>query len=178
MLKVGRILAMCAALLAAGSTATADQEFHTVRLPLLSTGAVGHPALRSGHVIDIHSDGDATAGHELYMVNGAAPHTPYTVVLDLNLSGCGGPGPMLPFANGVVVTTDDRGNGTGSVFLSQDELAGVVGLTLGISWRLVVGPQIVIEPTTGLPIALGGVTAYTTGACIPVFIDDNANGRP
>jgi hypothetical protein len=178
MLRVGRLLAIFGALLSAGSPATADQEFHTVRLPLQSTGAVGHPPLRSGHVIDIHSDGDATAGHELYMVNGAAPNTPYSVVLDLNLSGCGGPGPMLPFANGVVVTTDAHGSGTGSVFLSQDQLSLVVGLTLGISWRLVVNPQIVIEPTTGLPIAIGGVTAYTTGACIPVFIDDNANGQP
>jgi hypothetical protein len=178
MRKVGRLLALFAALLAAGSPATADQEFHTVRLSLLATGASGHPALRSGHVIDIHSDGDSTAGHELYMVSGAAPNTAYSVVLDLNLSGCGGPGPMLPFANGVVVTTDARGNGTGSVFLSQEQLAGVVGLTLGITWRLVVGPTIVIEPTTGLPIAIGGVTAYTTGACIPVFIDDNANGQP
>jgi hypothetical protein len=53
-----------------------------------------------------------------------------------------------------------------------------VGLTLGISWRLVVNPTIVIEPSSGLPIAIGGVTAYTTGACIPVFIDDNANGQP
>lgn len=178
MLRVGRLLAIFAALLAAGSPATADQEFHTVRLPWLATGAPGHPPLRAGHVIDIHSDSDATAGHELYMVNGAAPNTPYTVVLDINLSGCGGPGPLLPFANGVVVTTDDQGKGTGSVFLGQEQLRIVVGLTLGITWRLVVNPQIVIEPGTGLPIALGGLSAYTSGACTPVFIDDNTNGQP
>jgi len=164
------------ATLALTAPALADQEFHTVRLPWIATGAAGHPELRSGHVIDIHSDGDSTAGHELYMVNGAAPLTGYTVVLDLNLSGCGGPGPMLPFANGVVIQTDEHGKGTDSIFLSQDDLAGVVGLTLGISWRLVVDPTIVIEPTTGLPIALGGVSAYTSGPCIPVFIDDNLNG--
>ena len=170
--------ALLVTLLALPSSGAADQEFQSVRLPLLATGAAGHPPLRSGDVIDIHSDGDSTAGHELYMVNGAAANAAYSVVLDLNLSGCDGPGPMLPFANGVIVTTDDRGNGTGSVFLSQDQLAGVVGLTLGISWRLVVNPVIVIEPTTGLPIAIGGTTAYTTGGCIPVFIDDNQNGRP
>ena len=171
----GAVLALT---IAFATPAVADQEFHTIRLPWIATGAPGHPELRSGHVIDIHSDGDSTAGHELYMVNGAAPLTDYSVVLDLNLSGCAGPGPMLPFANGVVVSTDSHGKGTASIFLSQDDLAGVVGLTLGISWRLVVGPTIVIEPTTGLPIALGGVTAYTSGECVPVFIDDNQNGAP
>jgi hypothetical protein len=178
MLKSVALSAMVATLVVLPQSGSADQEFHSVRLPLLATGAVGHPELRSGHVMDIHSDGDSTAGHELYMVNGAAPNTGYSVVLDLNLSGCGGPGPMLPFANGVVVTTDDRGNGTGSVFLSQEDLTLVVGFTLGISWRLVVNPTIAIEPTTQLPIALGGTTAYTTGACIPVFIDNNQNGQP
>src|SRR5262245_40978552 len=81
-------------------SAHADQEFHSVRLPLVATGAPGHPVLKAGHVIDIHSDGDRPAGHELYMVNGAAPATGYSVVLDLNFGGCGAPGPIVPFANG------------------------------------------------------------------------------
>jgi len=158
--------------------AVADQEFHTLRLPLTALGAPGHPDLRAGHVIDIHSDSDNTAGHELYQVSGAAPLTDYTIVLDLNLSGCGGPGPMVPFANGVVLSTDARGNGNASTVLTQDDLAGVVGLNLGISWRLVVGPTVFVDPGSGLPLAVGGVSAYSTGDCVPVFIDDNQNGRP
>jgi hypothetical protein len=100
------------------------------------------------------------------------------VVLDLNFGGCSAPGPTVPFANGVVVTTDAHGNGTGSVFLSQDQLNQVAGLTLGIVWRLVVNPTIVFNTDLMLPLAIGGTTAYTTQTCIPVFIDDNENGQP
>src|SRR2546426_3075294 len=94
----------------------ADQLFHTVRLSLGLTpdGAVaGHPALRSGHVVDIHPNGPVNGAHERYQLNGAKPNTAYEVMLRVFTDNCGGAPSSLDRLKTVTLTTDQHGNAQG-----------------------------------------------------------------
>jgi hypothetical protein len=77
------LLGTLAGVLATPLTGSADQLFHSVRLPFVLTteGAIENPPLRSGHVIDIHPNGPVYGAHERYVVNGAKPNHSYDVVL-------------------------------------------------------------------------------------------------
>ncbi len=138
--------------------AVADQSQHTTRLPLSVTAAgaaAGHPALRSGQVVNTHTSGPVNFAIEDYMINGAKPTTAYTVLLLLYAGSCSGPF-AFPFANGAVLTTDAQGDAHGQAKISPAQVTafGLHDTDWGIAWTLVAG----------------GVTAYTT-ACTQVHID-------
>ena len=143
--------------LAAGTT-FADQSQHTTQLALTLTPAgalAGHPALRSGHVVNTHTSGPVNFAIEDYMVNGAKPNTTYQVWLRLFGGSCAGLF-LIAIPNGATLATDAQGNAHSQHKISPAEVAGM-GLhnkDFGIVWTL----------------AAGSVSAYTT-TCTNVHID-------
>jgi hypothetical protein len=138
---------------ALSSVALADDTFHSQRLTLTTTGALAdHPDLRSGQVVDIHTNGPQIGALERYMVNGAKANTSYDVTLLLFLGGCSGE------SAGVLTTTtletDARGNAQGQKVFTAEDLVPYAGLVFGIRWTLV----------------SGGVAVYQT-VCIKVAVD-------
>jgi hypothetical protein len=136
----------------------ADQLFHTVRLSLELTpdGAMdGHPALRSGHVVDIHPNGPVNGAHERYLLNGAKPNTAYDVVLRIFDGSCAGPAdPSLDPLKTVTLTTNRQGNAQGKFdFPAMAPLPAPI--FLGVRWTLV---------------DENGVVAYDTD-CITIGVD-------
>jgi hypothetical protein len=137
----------------------ADQTFHTTRLPLILTTdgtAAGHPALQSGHVVDIHANGPKIYALERYMINGAKPNTDYQVQLSVSLTGCNGPQNVLvPTA---LLVTNAQGNAYGNFTFTPAAVASSglhADMTLGITWMLL----------------SGGIAAYQTPSCINVPLD-------
>ena len=136
------------------STASlADQVFHSQRLALTDTGALAeHPALRSGQVVDIHTNGPQIGALERYLLNGAKANASYDVTLRLFDGGCDGdPAGLLTNAT---LETDTHGNTQGQKVFTAQDLAPFAGLVFGIQWELV----------------SDGVIAYQT-RCISVAID-------
>ena len=135
----------------------ADQLFHSVRLSLVLTpgGAVaGHPALRSGHVVDIHPNGPINGAHERYLLNGAKPNTTYEVVLRVFDGSCAGLVSSLDPLPTVTLTTDKQGNAQGKFdFPAAAPLPAPI--FFGVRWTLV---------------DESGVVAYDTD-CITVGLD-------
>jgi hypothetical protein len=113
------VLAGVFALVLTPSTAGfADQVFHTERLPFVLTAqgeAVGHPALRSGQVVDIHPNGPVNGALERYMINGAKPDTEYAVVLRIfdDVDCAGAPNPVFDPIMTTILKTDQHGNAHG-----------------------------------------------------------------
>src|SRR6266498_1721276 len=108
--------AILAMLLVAPQAGVADQLFHTVRLSLVLTpdgAAAGHPALRSGHIVDIHPNGPVNGAHERYLLNGAKPNTAYDVVLRVFDGNCAGAPSGFDRLRTVTLTTDQHGNAQG-----------------------------------------------------------------
>jgi hypothetical protein len=152
------LLIMLLAMAVTAGPTFADQSQHTARLSLSVTAAgtaAGHPELRSGHVVNTHTNGPVNFAIENYMVNGAKPDTSYAVVSLLLTGSCSGP-LAFPFANGAVLTTDARGDAHGQAKISPAQVAtfGLHDTDWGITWTLVAD----------------GVTAYTT-TCSQVHID-------
>jgi hypothetical protein len=131
--------ALLTLLLAAPRAGVADQLFHTVRLSFRLTpdGALaGHPALRSGHVVDIHPNGPVNGAHERYQLNGAKPNTAYAVVLRVFTDTCGGAPSGFDRLTTVTLRTDQHGNAQGKF----DFPAGPpppTPLVVGVRWTLV-----------------------------------------
>ena len=75
-LRVSSIVAVAALVmsLAMAVPASADQAFHTQRIPL---SAVGDAPLKSGAVIDIHTQGPTIYAQERYVLVGAEAGTTY-----------------------------------------------------------------------------------------------------
>ena len=155
MISIVLLVGALAILGALAPVVLADQVYHSERLPFSLTGdgaAAGHPALRSGHVINIHPNGPVNGALERYMVNGASPNTDYDVVLEAFGGGCGG-GSLFVLTT-TTLETNQKGNAHGQGFFSPADLAPLSGATVGAQWTLVAG----------------GVGAYQT-ACTTVVID-------
>src|SRR5712692_8607956 len=135
----------------------ADQLFHTVRLSLMlmpDGAAAGHPALRSGHVVDIHPNGPVNGAHERYLLNGAKPKTAYDVVLRVFDNNCAGAPSGFDRLKTVTLTTDQHGNAQGKFdFPAMAPLPEP--LFFGVRWTL---------------LDANGVVAYDTD-CITVGLD-------
>jgi hypothetical protein len=116
------------------STAWADQAYHTERLPFEAVN--GDPVLRSGHVINAHSNGPIRYAREDYMVNGAAPNETYDVVIQVFFGeSCeGDPNLALPTAQ---ILTNANGQGHAShVFVPDDVAPFNPPLTVHARWVL------------------------------------------
>ena len=113
----------------------------------------GHPELRSGHVVDIHTNGPVNGAFERYLINGAKSETNYQVILQVFQGGCKGAF-LFPLQT-TTLTTNKQGNAQGKAAFTPQDLAPFAGQVFGIQWTLV---------------DEGGVTAYET-ICIPVAVD-------
>lgn len=129
--------------------ASADQTFHTARIPLLPVS--GAP-LQSGAVVDVHANGPVIYAQERYLLVGAAPNTTYQVQIAAYVPAdttCSTPLETVPEAT---LTTNRVGNGeAGFTFApSQAPPAG----TYNLQWS----------------VLSGGVVVYQT-ACTSVALD-------
>ena len=130
--------------------ASADQAFHTQRIPL---SAVADAPLKSGAVIDIHAQGPTIYAQERYVLVGAAPGTTYQVTL-LVYSDPACAALLFPVPT-VTLTTNAAGNAHGKATFYPQDVEGLPRTTYYIDWQISVH---------------GGAVAYTTG-CIPVVLD-------
>lgn len=146
-----------ALVLAPLTAVVADQLFHSVRLSLVLTpdgAAAGHPALRSGHVIDIHPNGPINGAHERYLLNGAKPNTTYKVMLRVFDNNCAGPAdPTLDPLSTVTLTTNKQGNAEGKFdFPATAPLPSPI--FFGVRWTLVDGNDVVAYDTDCITVGL------------------------
>jgi hypothetical protein len=132
--------------LAMAVPASADQAFHTQRIPL---SAVADAPLKSGAVIDIHTQGPTIYAQERYVLVGAEAGTTYQVTL-LVYSDPGCTALLFPIPT-ATMTTNAAGNAT----FSPQDVQGLARTTYYIDWQISVQ---------------GGAVAYSTG-CIPVVLD-------
>src|SRR5829696_8293886 len=136
--------------MAMAAPASADQAFHSQRIPL---SAVTGAPLKSGAVIDIHTEGPMIYAQERYVVVGAEPETTYQVTLLIYTDpACSALLFPIPTAT---MTTNAAGNTQGKATFYPQDVAGLPRTTYYIDWQI--GVQ-------------GGAVAYTTG-CTPVALD-------
>jgi hypothetical protein len=152
------ILVGTLALLAPSTGVRADQDFHTERLPLTLTAEGAetdppHPALRSGHVVDIHANGPQIGALERYMINGARANSSYEVVLEVFAGDCDGA--ELDPVTTTTLETNRQGNAHGGFVFSAADLVPFQGAIIGVQWTLVDEE---------------GIIAYET-PCIVVTVD-------
>jgi hypothetical protein len=129
------------------SSAAADQAFHTAHAGLIP---VGSASLHSGFVNDVHTNGVRIYAQERYQLNGAAPDTTYSVVLEIAFADatCSVADLTIPTAT---FTTNRSGNGkAGFTFY----FPGPAASDLFIKWV----------------VSAAGVPQYETG-CVPVALD-------
>ena len=133
-------LGMCATILLSSPIASADQTYHSERLDLQLTqagAAEGHPALRSGQVVNIHPNGAINGAIERYMINGAKMNTRYHVeilVFDSADKQClGDPIFFVPTAT---MTTNAQGSAHGQGHFSRADLVPFKGAVLPVNWSL------------------------------------------
>jgi hypothetical protein len=127
------------------SIASADEVYHSERLPFHATGAVGHPQLAAGHIANIHPDGPVVGAIQTYVITGARPNTTYDVVETL-FAGCSAGDAQLFSLRWTTLTTDKHGDGIARNVISAEALAPFSGMTVGAIWTL----------------EHGGVVAYRT----------------
>jgi hypothetical protein len=149
------LLAIALAGLAVGSlapVARADSSFHSDRIPLMPVS--GTP-LQSGFVVDIHTNGPTVYALERYVLNGAEPHTTYSVVSQVYLDPTCGGSPLLAIPD-ATLQTNVAGNGEASNIIVPDLItqSGLHNTTLGIIWQ----------------VQSGGTVVYQT-SCISVHLD-------
>ena len=151
-LRMSGIVAVAAlvASLAMAVPASADQAFHTQRIPL--SPVAGAP-LQSGAVIDIHTQGPTIFSQERYLLVGAQADTTYQVTL-LVYSDPGCTALLFPIPT-ATMTTNAAGNAHGKATFSPQDVQGLARTTYYLVWQVSVQ---------------GGAAAYRTG-CIPVVLD-------
>jgi hypothetical protein len=122
-------------------TAAADRVYHTERLDL--SGAGGAPG--GGMIVNIHANGPAVYAHEVYLLRHAVPGT-YQVSLTLFPTSldCTGPSQGIPTA---MIETNAVGNGRADVKFTPEDVGGLRGTTVSISWS-VTGPATYVTDCT------------------------------
>jgi hypothetical protein len=131
--KLGVLVAAAACAAALAPPAAADIVYHSEHLKLTSVG--GAP-LQSGFVENIKAEGPQVYAHEIFVLNGALPHTTYTVKRNLFPFD-----PSCSGANGVFtsdvgsLTTNAAGNARDDTKVTPDEVAGFEGVH-GVKWTV------------------------------------------
>ena len=131
-------LTLCSlVLLATAPGAAADRFYHSQHLDLQPVGA---SPLDAGFVENIHANGPIVYGHEIYVLEGAAPNTTYQVTLLLYPfdPSCSTAPVAVPTAQ---LTTNGVGNGQADfVFRPSDVPPEIRNATHGIRWTIT-GPS-------------------------------------
>jgi hypothetical protein len=137
-------------LMALAVPASADQAFHTQRFPLF---AVADAPLKSGAVIDVHTEGPKIYAQERYVLVGAEPGMTYQVTL-LVYSDPGCAGLLFPVPT-ATMTTNAAGTAHGKATFYPQDVEGLPRTTYYLDWQVSVQ---------------GGPVVYSTG-CVPVILD-------
>lgn len=138
--KFFKIVGICGAVLVGSSSASADQTYHSERLDFKLTVAgatAGHPALRSGQVVNIHPNGAVNGALERYMINGAKPSTSYQVEILIFAPGdsqCSGD--LAFFVPTAILNTNKLGSAHGQGHFSRADLVPFKGAVLPVKWAL------------------------------------------
>ncbi len=132
-----RTLALAAsvvACMALAPLAAADRVYHTEHLAL---NPVGGAPLRSGFVQNIKAEGPQIYARELFVLNGAAPNTTYTVTRQFFVfdPGCDGGGFVFSSPVGTI-TTNPAGNGRADVVVRPEEVPGFLAGDHGVLWTV------------------------------------------
>jgi hypothetical protein len=147
-------LAAAAAIVATlAPLAVADAIYHTEHLSLTPVG--GAP-LRSGFVQNIKANGPVVYAHELFVLNGAAPHTTYFVTRNFYVSE-----PQCHEVQGKFVfhtpvgriDTNAAGNGRDDLVVHPEELEGLTG-DQGVFWTVADASGTVRYTTTCTTVTL------------------------
>ena len=150
--RVSGIVAVAALVtsLAMAVPASADQAFHTQHIPL---SAVADAPLKSGAVIDVHTEGPTVYAQERYVLVGVEPGTTYQVTLLVHTDpAC--TALLFPIST-ATMTTNAAGNAHGKATFFPQDVEGLPRTTYYIEWQVSVQ---------------GGAVVYSTG-CIPVMLD-------
>jgi hypothetical protein len=125
--------ASVAALAALPAAAAGDAVYHTQHMAL---EPVGGAPLRSGFVENIKANGPTIYAHEVYVLNGAAPRTSYTVTNHFFFEDhtCADPANDFP-TDTAEVRTNRAGNGRADVFFVPADVAGLEGVH-GVQWTV------------------------------------------
>ena len=135
---IERLLALAGAfaviLVIGGGVASADEAYHTERLPFETLS--GARVLRAGQVINSHSDGPVRYAREEYMVNGAMPNASYDVIIQVYLaSACAGT-PDLALTTAEILTNASGQGQASHVFIPADVAPFNPPLTVHARWVL------------------------------------------
>ena len=122
-----------AALGALAPSAAADAVYHTQHMEL---EAIAGAPLRSGFVQNIKANGPTIYAHEVYVLNGAAPRTSYTVTNHFFFEDqtCADPANDFP-TDTAELRTNRAGNGRADVFFVPADVAGFEGVH-GVMWTI------------------------------------------
>jgi hypothetical protein len=129
---------------------SADQTFHTERIPLLPVA--GAP-LHQGFVVDVHANGPVIFAQERYVLVGATPNGVYQVQLNVHApsdTSCSG-ATVLPPIPEATLLTNAAGNGEAGFTFTPP---GPPAATYYLQWQ----------------VLSQGTVAYQT-ACTPVAVD-------
>lgn len=122
--------ASVAALAALPAVAAGDAVYHSQHMAL---APVGGAPLQSGFVENIKANGPTIYAHEVYVLNGAAPRTSYTVTNHFyDGATCAGPVTGTPTAE---LRTNRAGNARADVFFVPADVAGSEGVH-GVMWTV------------------------------------------
>jgi hypothetical protein len=134
--RTRRRLALAAATVAFATLAplaAADAVYHTEHLALTPIG--GAP-LRSGFVQNIKAEGPEVYVHELYVLNGAAPSTTYTLTRHFYVFDPGCDGGFF-FSDPVgTVTTNGAGNGSDDLVVLPEVIPPGLDGDHGVFWTV------------------------------------------
>ena len=121
------------ALAALPATAAGDAVYHTQHMALQS---VGDAPLRSGFVQNIKANGPTIYAHEVYVLNGAAPRSSYTVTNHFFFDDptCDDPANDFP-SDTAQLRTNRAGNARADIFFVPADVAGFEGVH-GVLWTV------------------------------------------
>lgn len=125
--------AAIAAMAALPAVAAGDAVYHTQHMKL---EPVGDAPLRSGFVQNIKANGPTIYAHEVYVLNGAAPRTDYTVTNHFFFEDptCADPANDFP-SDTAQLRTNRAGNARADKFFVPADAAGFEGVH-GVLWTI------------------------------------------
>jgi hypothetical protein len=127
---------------------SADQTFHTERIPLL---AVNGAPLHQGFVVDVHTEGQKLSAIERYVLVGAAPTTTYQVQLSAYPDTACTQTPFLTIQEATLVT---NGVGNGEAGFTFPAAPAPAPGTYNLQWHVLNGSTIAYQ-TACTPVAVG-----------------------